>query len=119
MNLLPLFVIYMLMKNGGGFDLSGILNDTETLAPIMNMFGINPSILDALKGGGIMSPDGKPDIKKLLSLAGALTGSMRSETQKKEPDGEVYSEGSFYLKPISEIADSGINYALSHYFANS
>ena len=125
-NFLPLLLI-MAMSKGNGFSL-------DTLMPLVKSLGIDEGAISSLLSGSLFKgneegSDGKGfSIEKLLPLAMNLLSSSTSNSPKAQ-DNPAFSQNKSavaedsttpnYLKPICNIADERINYALAHYFANN
>lgn len=118
-NILPLLMTLMMASKGG----SGSL---ESLSPLLSAFGLSPQSLGQTGGlGDILK--GNLSAEKLLPLIMNMMNASHSGNaqpspagaQKTSADGNQTPPAPNYLKPISNLADTSVNYALSHYFANN
>lgn len=107
-NLLPLILILSLTQKNSF--------SPDALPSLIKLLGVDDSSLKGLeelfKGGF--------SFEKLLPFALNLMGKTTSTKvqEDKKNSAEDASTTPNYLKPISNIANERINYALAHYFAN-
>lgn len=116
-NLLPLLTLLASKKDNGV--------SPQSLSPLLNTLGIDGETFTSLLSG--ISDGQPPSLEKLLPLALGMLGKAENQPISKPPaDAQKIdavpstdSTTPYYLKPICNVANERINYALAHYFSNN
>ena len=121
MNILPfLILLFALLKNKGNFELLDYLKnvDYESITPFLQLFNINPSIIEKLNSDEFKNLlNGKVDLKTLLPLAmPIITEILKNKGQTNFQKNEQYVNE--YLSPIKDFAGDYITSTFKDYFEN-
>lgn len=110
-----IFIVYALLK-GGGNGYSNALNaiknlDFKTLTPILELFDVDKSIIDALSSADFTD---KFDFKTLLPL---LTPVISAFINKKQFNNDVANVNYDGLSPVKDVFNDEIYNDLEAYFS--
>ncbi len=118
MSFLPiiLIIIFLLSKNGKGIpDLTGF--DFESIAPLLNLFGISNDLLKTLTSDEIKKiTSGNFDMKSILPLVTSLIETFKSSSTKPFAETPNSTHTPEYLNPIKDVASDEILSSLGNFF---
>ncbi len=118
MSYLPiiLIVVFLLSRNGKG--LSGLKDfDFESIAPLLNLFGVNDNVLKLLTGDEMKNiTSDNFDIKSVLPLVTSLLENFKSTNHKPFVNEQHFAPTPEYLNPIKDVASAEILSSLGNYF---